>query len=142
MYFKTFSSSHSEILFSQGLLGFSSNDLISDCPFLKFKFGFLQKIVLMSSILWVSSNSISSGLISPHSPVIPKEPSLRYLPALPAICAISDNLSLRIFLPSNFFILEKKHYLNPCLFPYQLHQLQQDSQHPQIDIVVLVNFLF
>ena len=43
MYFKTFSSSHSEILLSQGLFGFSSNDLISDWPFLKSKFGGAQE---------------------------------------------------------------------------------------------------
>ena len=52
---------------------------------LKFRLEFLQNKVLISSNLCPSINSTSSGEISLQSPVIPKPPSFKYLPALPAI---------------------------------------------------------
>ena len=45
-----------------------------------------------------------------QSAVVPKEPSLLYLPALPAIWANSEIVKGRVFLPSNLFSFEKEYY--------------------------------
>ena len=82
-------------------------NILEQYALLKSRSEFLQNNVLTSSNLWFSINSTSSELIFSHSPVIPKLPSFKYLPALPAICPISDKFSRLSFFPSNFFKLEK-----------------------------------
>ena len=98
-YFNAFSSSHSLIFLNHSCCGFSSKDFIKLWGLSKLRLEFLQNNDFISSNLWFSKRSTSSALISLHSPVIPKFPSFRYLPALPAIWPISERLSFLNFLP-------------------------------------------
>ena len=95
----------------------SSSDFNNEVGLLKFKSEFLQNNVLIFSNLWFSKSSTSSAVISLQSPVMPKLPSLRYLPALPAIWPISDRFSFLNFFPSNFFKFEKYTWSKSIFIP-------------------------